>query len=635
MCGIAGIHRFDGRRVEADQAERLFRLLRHRGPDGQGFLGLAPDGPVQVVGDSKELQDCQTLFVHTRLAILDLSPAAFQPMGLANGRYWMVYNGEIYNYLELRQELEQLGHRFRSSSDTEVLLVGFSHWGQSIFPRLIGMFALAILDTHQHTLTLARDGFGIKPLYYHHSKGLFAFASEMKVLVDLPEVSRQVNPQRAYDYLRFGVTDHGNETLLNGIQQLKSGCVLELNLKQNTSPTIKVFWSAKTSAEGLARPFRSKGEAAEQFQQLFLESVKLHLRSDVPVGACLSGGIDSSSIVSAMRKVAGPNLDLHTFTYVAQDDPSLNEDRWASLVGQAVGATMHRAVASPDEIAADLERLVYIQDEPFASTSIYAQFLLYRLIAKQGIKVVLDGQGADELLGGYTQTKGARLASLLGSGQILRACRFLQRSPSRFSLLAYSGNSLLPAWLQAPFRQLMGRETSPAWLDHDWLNVHQIQRLRPWYASGPDYLRSELLGYFDGQLQALLRTEDRSSMAYSIESRVPFLTPQLFEFLMSLPEEYLVDDDGTTKAVLRQGLKGLTPQAILERKDKIGFVTPEQQWLKGPVINWVQSVLQSTECRQIPMFNHQILRAMPKRELRYVWRWVIFVLWTKAFRVNF
>lgn len=637
MCGIAGVHRFRGPAVESKLARRIFEILRHRGPDGQGFLGRNGSGEIQVVHQADEVEPCQTLLVHLRLSILDLSEAGFQPMRSADGRYWMVFNGEIYNYRELRVELEGLGHHFVGHSDSEVLLAAYVQWGVSVFERFVGMFAVAILDTQHNKLTLARDFFGIKPLYFACGPEFFAFASEMKALLEFPDVSRRVNPQRAYDFLRLGFTDHGEQTLLAGVQQLGPGSYVEIDLSRSQAPVPKVFWNLQERARAHTLNY-SKAEAIERFRELFLESVDLHLRSDVPVGACLSGGLDSSSIVCAMRQLVGDSLDLHTFTFVAKEDARINEDRWATLVGDAARTTMHRTYFDAEKLTEDFERLIYVQDEPFSSTSIYAQYLVFRLIGQNNIKVVLDGQGADELFGGYGQMLGARMASMLRCGQFLRAFRFVNSSRDRltpFQLVAYCGDYLLPSWLQGPFRRLVGRELTPAWLDQGWLRSQGVQTAPYRNFSGPEVLKAQLLQCFSGSLRTLLRTEDRSSMAFSIESRVPFLTPKLFEFLLSLPEDYLLADDGTSKYLLRHGLRGIAPDVILNRRDKIGFATPEQEWLAGPAKSWVESILASPECRDIPLFRHELITAVDKRDLRYVWRWVIFILWARTFRVTF
>src|SRR5438876_5160192 len=330
MCGIAGVVPAPSRRLDSSLIPRLLRCLEHRGPDDLGWLQDSPEG-VKLHRDPGGQDSIEAVvLLHRRLSILDLTATGRQPMATPDGRYYIVYNGEIYNYLELRSELEDLGHQFRSRSDTEVLLAAYAQWGGQALTRLVGMFAFAILDTQERRLFLARDFFGIKPLYYASGPAGFMFASEIKALLELPGVSRRVNPERLYLYLVFGITDHGPETLFSDIHQLPPAHYLEVPLDGAwVNPPVR-YWDIDLKP---ARhiPF---GEAAERLREIFLKSIRLHLRSDVPVGTALSGGIDSSAIVMAIRSLAGGDLELHAFSYVA-DDETLGEEKWIDQIGRA------------------------------------------------------------------------------------------------------------------------------------------------------------------------------------------------------------------------------------------------------------------------------------------------------------
>jgi asparagine synthase (glutamine-hydrolysing) len=319
MCGIAGIVCSPELELPRDWPAVPLRTLSHRGPDDQGWLAFTPEKTRLGRGDMAPDGATRAVLLHRRLSILDQSAAGWQPMTTADGQVHIVFNGEIYNYLELRQELAREGCTFRSQSDTEVLLQALRCWGPSALRRLVGMFALAVLDRQQRILFLARDFFGIKPLYYVQTAQTFAFASEIKVLLELPGVRRAVDPQRLYEYLLFGRTDHGGNTLLSDVRQLPAGCFLEVPLDRPAAGQPSRYWTLDLSD----RLDLSFDEAARRLRELFLESVRLHLRSDVAVGAALSGGIDSSAIVAAMR-LAAPRADLHVFSYVA-DDPVLGE----------------------------------------------------------------------------------------------------------------------------------------------------------------------------------------------------------------------------------------------------------------------------------------------------------------------
>jgi len=577
MCGIVGV--VTGRPLDVDLASAL-ATLRHRGPDDSGALYWRPGAP--PVEDATGPSPCRVAFGHRRLSIIDLTSAGHQPMSSADGRWWIVFNGEVYNYLELRAELEQGGVRFRTRTDTEVVLMALVHWRPEVaLKRFRGMFAFGLLDTHQGSVLLARDPFGIKPLFVCHWRDGVAFASETGPLLDLPGVDRALNPERTWLYLRFGVTDHGGDTMLAGIRQVPPGHWGRLETEEPSSDwRFQPFWDPQ-SIVGRTIGF---DDAVEQVRHLFLRNIAWHLRSDVPVGTALSGGIDSSAIVCAIRHL-NPDQEIHTFSFLA-DDARLNEGAWVDVVNRHITAIPHPVRSSADDLSGDLDRLIRCQGEPFGSTSIYAQHRIFRAAREAGITVMLDGQGADEMLGGYVPYQGARLASLLGRGRLIKATQFLraQRAwpdrTARFVLVTALGY-LLPDALRPAARSLVGRSDRPTWANLRWFQDRGVQLDCPWYhGRNGEYLRSGLQESVVTNLLALLRYEDRNSMAYSVESRVPFLTTDLAELLLSLPEDHLIGDDGMSKRVFRAAMRGIVPDVILHRRDKIGFATPELAWLR-------------------------------------------------------
>lgn len=643
MCGIAGIVKTKGDSVTADLLAKISKMLSHRGPDDVGFLGLSHSKGAVVTRDPSQIDGTNVALVHRRLSILDLSEAGWQPMQSIEHTYSIVFNGEIYNYIELRTELEKCGHTFDTQSDTEVLLKAYMEWGAGALPRLIGMFAFAILDMKRASLFLARDFFGIKPLYYCHSEDAFGFASETNTLLCFPGISRRVNTHRLFPYLRFGITDYGNETLWRDIYQVPAAHYMEIPLYSHGIPSPVRYWNIPQY-----EPLRiNYEEASKHLRDLLMGSVRMHLRSDVPVGACLSGGLDSSAIVMAMRNSLGKTGELLTFSYLA-DDKNLNEETWINIAADAAKTKSYRICPSETDLLTSIEDMVISQGEPFGSTSIFAQYKVFELAGQQRLKVMLDGQGADELLAGYSIHLGARIASLLSQTHIflasqlyLRGCKFPDASYS--ALAAMAAGMLVPDWLQQRGRKVIDRDLLPSWLNQSWFKKQGSHFIAPFACNGPHYLRAHLVESLSAvSLPMLLRYEDRNSMRFSIESRVPFLTRQIAEFLLSLPEEYLVDQHGMRKSILRSAMRGIVPDAILDRRDKIGFAAPEHTWMRT-LASWVEQRLNSEAAHAIPALNlkeakanWQCILSGHRRDISsFTWRWINLIEWTQLFNAEY
>jgi asparagine synthase (glutamine-hydrolysing) len=582
---------------------------RHRGPDDEGYVVLTTGG-VSVFGgndtphpnlqdDVEWLQLMRDMpgsippnalaFGHRRLSIIDLSPLGHQPMSYRS-RFWITYNGEVYNYREIKRELEHLGHRFYTSSDTEVILGAYAEWGQECLTRFIGMWAFAIYDCQTDTLFLARDRFGIKPLYYSFVEdGLFAFASEIKQFSSLPGWRARLNVQRAYDFLVWSSTDHSNETMFAGVFQIEPGAagLFTLDSLRNSQSgavlqTKKWYVMSPGSYQGTFE------DAASEFRNRFLSSVSLHLRSDVPVGYCLSGGLDSSAIVCSantlFRKEAA-NLRQVAFT-ASSEDSRLDETHWARIVVDATGIEHQVICPHFDEMFAGLEKLVWYQDEPPGGPSLYAQWCVFELAASHGMKVILDGQGSDEQLAGYHLAFAPFFGSLARRGDLARLRREFAAVRELFGYdnywsLQMLADSQLPASLRQFARRLAGRaHHRPKWLNVERLNVDFSDPFERFRDGSSNALRNySIKEMCHGHLQMLLHWEDRASMAHSIESRVPFVEHQLAEFVISLPDEFKLRD-GIGKRVLREGLCGILPEPIRSRRNKIGFAVPEQDWFQ-------------------------------------------------------
>ncbi len=576
MCGIAALAADPGQRFHHDDLEEMLACLHHRGPDATGtHTWTEPHERVSshcfVVG-----------LAHTRLSILDLTHDSDQPMTLSEGDVALTFNGEIYNYVELREELHREGHTFTTAGDTEVLLKAYLHWGVGCLQRLVGMYAFVIHDARSRTVVAARDPFGIKPLYVVRTPVGTAFASELKALRRLGGVGRSVDPAVLLRYLRFGIAQHRQQSIYSDIREVEAGGYVTLDLTTGARVDRRHY---DVRVDPIPTTALSATEAAGEFRTRFQRSVVLHSRSDVAVGTALSGGLDSSSIVCAVREHVGPGAALHAFTYAATDSP-VNEIEWSRLAAERAGATLH--VASPDaaDVVAELDELVGAWDEPVAGVTVYAQYRVFRMAHEQGLKVLLDGQGADEILGGYDRYLAARVASHVRNHRWREAAALLGTAPrralSRSRTAVEAMDYLSSESVQGLLRPLVGRSLVPRWVDARWF-ADKGARLPPvHHTKARDVLRDQLVSDLtENSVPNLLRYEDRNSMAWSVESRVPFLVPDLAEFCLSLPEGYLVDTSGTSKAVLRHAMRGTVPDAILDRRDKIGFEAPSSSWFRA------------------------------------------------------
>ncbi len=647
MCGIAGIITDDAHFCDQGIFRRILKSLSHRGPDDHGYLfAKVGDQSVKVSRDLASIEIAKTKnwnlsFVHTRLSIIDTSNRGWQPMASGDGRFAIVLNGEIYNYLELRDELEREGVEFHSQSDTEVLLQSYIRWGTNIFSRLVGMFAFCIWDSHKNQAILCRDSFGIKPLYYTTdlpSKSL-AFGSEIETLFCLPKVNRKVSPERLYYYLRHGMTDWGSETMYQSIKQLEPGHFKIIQL-----PEIKVYKSESYfNLRADKKISISYEDAREELNRKFLNNIKLHLRSDVPVGATLSGGIDSSSIVMAMRKIGGNSLNLHTFSFIPETHQE-SEETYIDEIVHTSKSISNKIIPTGQVLLDEVETLIKSQEEPFRSTSIYAQRKIFESVRASGIKVVLDGQGADECLAGYSLFCGARMSSLIRERRWSDAIRFAihQKQISALELIGLTGAYILPDVLQPMFRKFTGKEAHPRWLRSSWFSMPKLPKGVHFKTLTKNALIESLAQSIEiNSLPALMRYADRNSMAFALENRVPFLTPDLVQFILSLPESYILDRRGRSKAIFRDSMRGMVPKRILDRKDKIGFSTPEGFWLKNNK-NWAENILFGSFAQQLPFLNQKAIRdhwqnvfiAKKKFDPIY-WRWINTIEWARLFKVEF
>jgi asparagine synthase (glutamine-hydrolysing) len=589
--------------------------LQHRGPDDQ----------------STYIDDMVSLG-HRRLAIIDLSPAGRQPKCNEDGSIWIVFNGEIYNFQEIRADLKQRGHTFSSNTDTEVIIHAYEEWGEGCVERFNGMWAFAIYDINKGELFFSRDRFGVKPLYFSRNEKGLIFSSEIKGILQHP-VQRAAYDRAVYDYLISGFVDHLPETFFEGIERLMPGHSMIYRFSDGSLEKVRWYDMDKAASnEGMAEE-----DAANEIRELFLDSVRYRLISDVPVGSCLSGGIDSSSIVYAMRKLK-EKAEIKTFSLVFPDN-EMDESAFIDEVVAEANVEAHSTSPSTDDLTRDLNDLIRTQEEPFGSLSIYGQYKVMELANKSGMKVLLDGQGSDEIFAGYfIYYKYYFFESLLHL-RMKEARETANRMKSKLQdMLLFPAMTILSA---------LG--LSHGWIAELWASRHRYLKLagridpaNPLTERGFDLnraLRSDLTRY---SIPQLLRYEDKNSMRWSIESRVPFLDFRLVELAASLPSGCKIRK-GTTKYILRVALRGMVSERILGRRDKIGFAAPDEDWLMSPdFVRMAREILSSSlfESRKywksqkvMEMLNEHTGAGGRKRKnhSEALWRTINVELWLRAF----
>jgi asparagine synthase (glutamine-hydrolysing) len=615
MCGIAGLILKNPLEDFNNVLNNFSEKLKHRGPDDRGFLSYKSELAVMRGRDPFDLPNGQVGFMHRRLSIIDLSDGGWQPMSDQQNSIFITYNGEIYNYLELRKELEANGSTFKSDSDTEVIIEAYKAWGDDAVRRFVGMFAFALLDVPNQKVFFARDPFGIKPLYYAQTDMGLAFASEMKALIDLPWVDKQLDSKSVRQFIQYDLTDGRQQCLVKSIKRFPAAHYGHVALDRPDEIHLKRYWQLDQTSASL-----NFGDASEQLRDLFEKSMALHLRSDVPVGVALSGGIDSSSTTMMMRKLLG-DQPIHSFSFIASD-PKINEEKWIDIVAQEANTISHKIKPTSEEIYNSLDDLIQTQDEPFGSTSILAQYHVFKRVHQQGIKITLEGQGADEILAGYTPYYGSYLYSLFSGCHLIKALKFMRctqqrRGMSYASLLARLGQCMAPNLVDS-------FKTSGRYLNAKASREAQLGK--------GDKFKAHLAATLTStSLPALLRFNDRNAMRFSVESRVPFLTTELVEFIYSLPNEYLLGLNGETKTIFRKAMRGIVPDIILDRQDKIGFAAPEHQWLRSSQ-DWVEDTLNidhglidGNRLRN----DYQAFLADQKKLSSEFWRGLNFLRWAK------
>lgn len=627
MCGICGIVGPSASHLESiGVVEKMMELLAHRGPDGEGLIS-----------------DKNFIFGHKRLAVIDIELGA-QPMQSEDRNITIVYNGEIYNYLELRQELIHQGARFKTFSDTEVLLKLYEEYGQNCLEHLNGMFAFAIYDARQNLFWAARDHFGMKPFYYFLlPDGSLVFASEIKALFRHPKIKPSIDHISLNQYLTFQFCLN-SRTLFKDVKKMEPAQCLLWQPDKN-GLVYKKFWSMNYSID----THHTEEYFSDKLLLLLQDSIRGQLRSDVPVGAYLSGGLDSSCIVCLAKLQFGK--DFKCFTGKFSEGIDYDESHYAKMLSSSQQCKLYEVIPSAEDFVELLPKLIYYMDEPAAGPGLFPQYMVSNL-AKEHVTVVLGGQGGDEIFGGYARYLIAYLEQCL-KGAIFETQeegRYIVEMESiipNLSILQQYVPMLKAFWRSGLFEPMDQRYFRLIDRSHD---LKQILHPDIWaqYDSEdvfnqfssifnhPDTLSYvNKMTHFDQQtlLPAILQVDDRVGMAVSLESRMPFLDPRIAQLVASMPPAVKFKG-GKTKYVLKQAMDSLVPKPILDRKDKMGFPVPLKEWWEGPLNEFVSDTLLSTSCRERGLFDQKGLENLIRKEDKFgrqIWGALCLELWHKVF----
>ena len=637
MCGIVGVLQLDKRKTDVSKhiLIDMVNTIRHRGPDYRGVLWNGPCG-----------------LAHSRLSIIDLSPAARQPMSNENETIFIAYNGEIYNFRELRQKyaLDHKGHIFKSKSDTEVVLHLYEEMGIECISQFNGMYAFCLWDSRTQTMYLARDPFGIKPLFYVKHRGALWFASEIKALLKIPGLSPQPNLEALHHYLSFDYIP-GASTAFEHIHELRPGHIMTIN-PDRPNPTITRFYDIEYNVEEKL----SEKEAIEQTQKLCRDAVKRHLISDVPVGVMLSGGLDSSAMTALMADVRGDS-NFHTFS-LAFDESSFNESNYARVVANHIGTIHHEIMVTPGKVARLLSKYLSYIDEPYADGSAIPTYLLAEY-AKDHVTVLLSGEGGDEFFSGYDTHMAykirrlyRKIPSFIRKNFIRPLIDRLPVSHKKLSLEFKAKRFVRGAELDVPDshfywrvvlsddakREILSQEKANAF--HDFSpSVQFFQDVYNHCTASDELNRLLYIDYSYHLPDDLMIKNDRMTMAHSLEARVPFTDIELVDFLSSVPVD-LKFKNRHKKYLLKSALRGFLPSIILQKK-KVGLEMPYSKWMLSELRDIVEDTLSETKLHATGLFNAKGVRHLWEQHKlkrfdhgRALWGLLNYMLWYDMYIKN-
>jgi len=611
MCGITGIIQINTNAYNKEHLEKMTDALSHRGPDGEGFW---------------QNDTGSVLLGHRRLSILDLSQAAAQPFHFLD-RYTALHNGEIYNYIELRNELKKRGYNFRTQTDTEVLIAAYDCWKEDCLEQFDGMFAFTIWDEKEKTLFAARDRFGEKPFHYIYdvSHKVFLFASEIKAFWTIG-LGKELNKKMLFNFLTIGYTDNPNqpdETFYENVRKLPAASFLKLKLQEGILIETEKYWDIDPEKQNESITDEA---AIAEFSGLFTTSIKRRLRSDVPLGTSLSGGLDSSSIAATIRKLQVPNLQTFSAIFPGFEK---NEEKYIDEVAKHFSLQSFKTIITDDEIPALFQKLIQQQDEPFGSAGTLPQYKVFELAQQNGVKVLLDGQGADEILAGYHKYYKWYWQELFMKRKLVTSKELKKAKElgvkEKFGLKNIIG-ALFPDFASVFLeRQYLLHALKQEDLAKEF--VH-LQSKEAYYTTPAIFSLNGVL-YFNTcmhGLEELLRYADRNSMAHGREVRLPFLNYELVEFVFSLPSHFKIRK-GWTKWILRKTMEKNLPQGIVWRPDKIGLEPPQLSWMQ---LSSVQEMIREAKKKLVnekilkpEVMNKKILPSSAYEKNNYDWKYLV------------
>lgn len=608
MCGICGIVKLNRQTVQESVLHLMMQRMKYRGPDDEGTFVSKNVGLGFV-----------------RLSIIDLSKAGHQPLQEETGRFTIVFNGEIYNYLELRKDLETKGIIFSTNTDTEVLLKSYIYWGKKCLDKLNGMFAFVIYDNETNIIFGARDRYGIKPFYYYKDSQQFIFASEIPPILKTKCVIPHPNNQTVFDYLTFNRTDQTANTFFEGIEKLQHGYLFTI---ENGKFKSEKWYDLREHVKA-ATAFADEHE----YRACLQSSIELRLRSDVPVGVCLSGGLDSSSITSIVFKDL-EKKDLNTFSAIYKKGDKGDESEYIDEYKNTL-KNMFFACPTAETLLQDILNFVYIHAEPLPSLGPYAQYKVMQR-AKGNVVVTLDGQGADEELAGYHYFYGFYFKDLLYSMDV---CKLLNEMKAYWNIhrSIYAYKTFLFFLLPKRLRTAT-RANEYAYMRDDFIKQYSRQNSIAGNLYGSSSLNDALLNHFEYKLEHLLKWDDRNSMANSIESRVPFLDYRLVERSLATKSSEKICE-GITKSILRKAMKGTLPEKIRNRMDKVGYDTPQDEWFRMPVFqDYIRAIISSESFASRGYFDVPKVSKLYQKHVdrkinisKEIWKWIHLELWFREF----